>query len=162
MLPVLAAAFEVEPLAAMRPARVPRWLRPSVAIGVRQSLSRSIERSTLTTEFDWTAGVLKLCPARFVLANDRVEITPCVEGDLGALRAAATGSSDSRTTSKLWLDAGASVRATWSLGDGWFIGGSASVLAPISRNRFELSTGELVSRAPPVGATLGLGGGLRF
>jgi len=162
MLPVLAAAFEVEPFAAMRSDRVPRWLRPSVAIGVRQSLSRRIERSTVTTEFEWTAGVLRLCPARFLFARDRLEVTPCVEGDLGVLRAHATGSSDARSTAKLWIDAGASVRATWSIGDGWFVSGAASALVPVSRNRFELSTGALVSRAPTVGVMLGLGGGLRF
>ena len=163
-LPVVSAAFEMEPLVLSGHERSvrPRWLRPSLALGLRQSLPRSIERSSVTTEFLWTAAVLRLCPARFVSANGRLEIMPCVESDLGVLRASASGSSDARRTSKSWIDAGISARATWSIAGGWFVGGAASMILPISRNRFELSTGTLVSLAPNVGVTLGFVGGLRF
>lgn len=163
-LPVVSAAFEVEPFVLSGHDRSvrPRWLRPSLALGVRQSLPRSIERSTVTTEFLWTATVVRLCPARFVSANGRLEIMPCVESDLGVLRANASGSSDARRTAKTWIDAGFSARVTWSIAGGWFVGGAASMVLPISRNRFKLSTGTLVSLAPNVGVTLGLVGGVRF
>ena len=95
-------------------------------------------------------------------ANGRLEIMPCVESDLGVLRANASGSSDARRTAKRWIDGGISARATWSIAGGWFVGGAAAMVLPISRNRFELSTGTLVSLAPHVGVTLGFVGGLRF
>jgi hypothetical protein len=165
LLPALSVALEIEPLSSERSGhsgRLPRWFRPSVAIGLRQSLSRTVERSAVTTEFLWTAAVVRLCPARFVAARERLELTPCFEGDLGALRASARGSADARSTTNRWLDAGVSARATWSIGEGWFVGGAVSLVVPVSRNRFELSTGTLISRAPPVGVTVGVGGGVRF
>ena len=60
-LPVVAAALEMEPfvLSGHDHSVRPRWLRPSLALGLRQSLPRSIERSTVTTEFLWTAAVLR-------------------------------------------------------------------------------------------------------
>ena len=161
-LPVASAALELEPFRGARAMHLPRWLRPSLAVGVRQSLSRSIERSTVTTAFVWTAGVVRLCPARFAGAGERFELTPCIESDLGVLHATATGSSDARSATNRWIDVGASARATWSIGGGWFLGGAASTVVPISRNRFELSTRTLVSQAPRVGVTFGLSGGLRF
>ncbi len=161
-MPVLSIGFELDPLSSKPVERLPRWFRPAVAVGIRQSLSRSIERETVTTEFAWTAAVLRLCPARFVAAGDRLEVTPCLEANAGALRASARGSPDARSTSNPWIDGGLSARATWSLGGEWFVSGAASLVVPVSRNRFELSTGTLISRAPSLGVTLGLGGGVRF
>lgn len=164
LLAVVSAAFEVDPFAPSGRdlARRPAWLRPSFAIGLRQSLPREIERSTVTTDFLWTAAVVRLCPARFVTANRRLELTPCLESNAGVLRADASGAADARRTTNLWLDAGASARATWSPDGAWFIGAAGGMVLPISRNRFELSTRSLVSQAPRVGITFGLTGGLRF
>lgn len=164
LLPVVSAAIEVDPFAPSHRdrSRRPAWLRPSFAIGVRQSLPHEIERSTVTTDFFWTAAVVRLCPVRFVTANRRLEVTPCLESNVGVLRADASGAADARRTANLWLDGGASARATWSLDGAWFIGAAGGMVLPISRNRFELSTRSLVSQAPRVGITFGLSGGLRF
>ncbi|MBX3251960.1 MAG: hypothetical protein KF901_32580 [Myxococcales bacterium] len=164
-LPVFGVVLEIDPFAERTRApswRFPRWLRPSLALGIRQSLPADIDRSTLTTTFIWTAGTLRACPVRLALAEDRLELTPCFEGDLGVLRAEASGSSDARRSSKLWLDAGLSAHADWNVSGRWFVGTTAGVVVPVSRNRFELGTGALISQAPGLAANFGVSGGLRF
>ena len=164
LLPGVLAAIEVDPLApagSSAPAGLPRWLRPTIALGFRQSMSMKLERSTVVTSFLWTAGVLKLCPVRLGV-NDKLDITPCVEGDVGVLTAEARGSADARRTARFWLDLGVSVRVTWTISPAFYAGAGIGLVAPLSRNRFELGTGELISRAPPVGGTLGGAFGWRF
>ena len=164
LLPGALASIEVDPLApagSSAPLRLPRWLRPTLALGIRQSISRKLERSTVATSFLWTAGVVRLCPVRLGV-NDKLDVTPCVEGDVGVLTAEARGSADARRTSTFWLDLGVSVRVTWTISAAFYAGAGIGLVGPLSRNRFELGTGELISRAPPVGGTLGGGLGWRF
>ncbi len=164
LLPGALASIEVDPLApadSSAPPRLPRWLRPTLALGIRQSLSWELERSTVATSFLWTAGVVRLCPVRLGV-TDQLDITPCLESDVGVLTAEARGSADARRTSRLWLDVGVAARVTWTLSPAFYVGASAGLVAPLSRNRFELGTGALISRAPPVGGTLGAAFGWRF
>jgi hypothetical protein len=165
LLPVFSAAFEVDPFArsaAGPPPRLPRWLRPSLAVGLRQSSTKEVIRSSVVSDFLWTAAVVRLCPVRFSSFGDSLEVTPCIEGDLGVLQANARGSSDARRTANRWFDVGASARASWKLAGPWFVGGAVSVVMPVTRNRFELATKELISQAPRIGVTVGLSAGLRF
>ncbi|OJY18564.1 MAG: hypothetical protein BGO98_33070 [Myxococcales bacterium 68-20] len=164
LLPGALASIEVDPLApadSSAPLRLPRWLRPTLALGIRQSISRKLERSTVATSFLWTAGVVRLCPVRLGV-NDKLDITPCLESDVGVLTAEARGSADARRTSSFWLDLGVSVRVTWTISPAFYAGTGIALVAPLSRNWFELGTGELISRAPPVGGTLGGAFGWRF
>lgn len=157
-------AIEVDPLApadSSAPRRLPRWLRPTLALGIRQSMSRKLERSTVVTSFLWTAGVVRLCPVRLGV-TEKLDITPCIESNVGALMAEAQGSADARRTSRFWLDLGVSARVTWTISPAFYAGAGVGLVAPLSRTRFELGTGELISRAPAAGATLGGVFGWRF
>lgn len=167
-MPVFGIALELDPLAARvkRPSwPLPRWFRPSFALGVRQSLPKDVTEDSIATTFVWTAGMLRVCPFRFDAfgaLGDRLEVLPCFEGDVGSLHAGASGSQDARSTTKPWVDVGGSAQIRWQIAGPWFVGSSAMLVAPISRNRFELATGALVSRAPGIGVSLGLTGGARF
>lgn len=165
LLPVFGVAAELDPFAesAARPSwRAPRWLRPSFALGLRQSVPREITSSAVVTTFTWTSGVARLCPARVASRDGRLELVPCLEGDAGVLRADASGAFDARRTSNLWLDAGASARLAWTPAGRWFAGAAVSAIVPVTRNRFELTDRTLVSRAPRLGVSFGLSAGVRF
>lgn len=163
---VLGATVELEPLADRRvngpSSALPRWLSPSVALGFRQSLPRQVEQSGMTSQFLWTAGTLQLCPLRWSAFDERFELAPCFEMNAGVLIASARGSHDSRSSTKPWLDLGGTAKATWRVHRGWFVGGTFSVVAPVTRYQFELSTQASVSQAPPVGFAFGAIAGLGF
>jgi hypothetical protein len=135
---------------------LPSWLTPSLALGVRQSLPRAIGLSTGSSEFLWTAGMLRLCPVRFAALEGRLEAAPCAEMNVGVLQADARGIVNARATTNFWLDRGPSVRASVRLTPSWAVGASLLVNAPVTRHRFALLTGQLISQAPAVGATGGL------
>jgi hypothetical protein len=159
---VLGASAELEPLAHRPGSALPRWLRPSVSLGFRQSMPRDIEQSGMVSTFLWTAGTLQLCPVRWSTLGDRFELTPCFESNAGVLNASARGSHDSRSSRKPWLDLGGTAKATWRVHRTWFVGGTFSVVAPVTRYQFELSTRASVSRAPAVGSAFGVIAGLGF
>lgn len=164
-MPVFGLSIEVDPLATRvkQPSwALPRWLRPTFALGIRQSLPKDVTEDSIATTFLWTAGTLRVCPVRFAAVGDRLEVLPCFEGDVGSLHAGASGSQDAKSTTKAWLDVGGSARIRWQIAGPWFVGSSAMLVAPVSRNRFELATGALISRAPGIGVSLGLTGGARF
>jgi hypothetical protein len=165
LLPVFGVAVEVDPFSqnASDPTwRLPRWLRPVLALGIRQSSPKDVVRSSVTTSFLWTAAVVRFCPVRLASSSDWLEVSPCVEADVGMLRADASGSSDARRTTNAWFDAALSTRLTWRVSGPWFVGGAASLALPVTRNRFELATRSLISQAPRLGVTFGLSAGLRF
>lgn len=152
-LPVIGAAFEAR---AHLGAAVPSWISPSIAVGARQSLTQRISVGSGAADFTWTAATVRLCPVRFVTLAARFEATPCLELDVGALRAEPRGLSDARTSSSSWFDRGASVRASYLLSPSWAVGAQLLLTAPATRNRYALSTGELISQAPGAGITAGL------
>lgn len=138
----------------------PRWLAPSVALGVRQSWPTETHVGEGSSESLWSAGALRLCPARFVVG--RFELAPCAEVDVGVLVVEARGIVDARRTTAVWVDRGGSLRATFHVGDRWAIGAGAGVSAPITRNRYTLANGDFVSQAPTVGVTGGIFGVLEL
>lgn len=135
---------------------LPKWLVPSVAIGVRQSWPMETHVGEGSSESLWSAGALRLCPARFVVG--RFELAPCAEVDVGVLVVEARGIVDARRTAAVWVDRGGSLRATFHLGERWAIGAGAGISAPITRNRYTLANGDFVSQAPAVGVTGGVFG----
>ena len=153
VLPVVGASIETR---ARFGAHVPSWLSPSIALGVRQSSVKHIRASGGGADFIWTAATLRLCPLRLAFFDAQLEAAPCFELGFGALQAAARGLSEGRGTSTFWFDRGGSVRVSYRLSPSWAIGAGALVTAPANRNRYTVSTGELISQAPDVGVTTGL------
>lgn len=152
-VPVAGAALEVR---ANLGEAMPSWFSPSLAGGIRQSLPVRIDVGPGVSEFLWTAGTLRFCPVRFAAPALRFEAAPCAELDVGLLRAEARGLADARTTSNRWFDRGASVRTAFRLSPSWGIGAAVLVTAPVTRDRFAVASGELISKAPAVGVTAGL------
>lgn len=160
---VVGAAVELEPLARFTgTSSLPRWFRPAIALGARQSLPKAIERAGLTSDFTWTVGTVRLCPVRAEAFDGHLELSPCFEMNAGTLRAEAKGSRDARTNEKPWLDMAAVGRVTWHVHGPWYVGGTFALVAPITRYRFELSTEISISQAPSTGITFGPWAGVRF
>lgn len=149
-LPVLAATFDGR---VRFGADVPAWLAPSLALGLRQSLPKEMAGNS---KFLWTALTIRLCPVRIAAFAGRLSFRPCVETDIGVLDAETRSIPNARGESSGWLDFAGSLRATFSLNQSWSVGASASVIAPRTRNRYALATGELISEPPTVGGSGGL------
>jgi hypothetical protein len=139
-----------------------RWLRPSIALGARQSLPGDVEASGLASEFLWSAGALRLCPVRWTAIDERLELAPCFETNAGVLRATATGGRAAPSATRPWLDLGGAARATFHMTPSWFAGATVAVVAPFTRYRFELPNQTSVSQAPATGLTASASVGLRF
>lgn len=142
----------------------PRWLqalRPSVGIGLRQSLPKEHTLRGGSVTFLWTTGHLRVCPFRIALGPS-AEVSPCLEGNAGRLGAAAEGYAAARTLSRLWLDLGGSVSATVNVSPRFFLSGHVLVTAPFTRQEFVLASGASASAAPAVGVLGGVGLGVRL
>ena len=160
-LPVLGVSVEIEPSLA-RSRFIPSWFRPSVALGLRESLPTDVMLQGGSVEFLWTAGNLRLCPFRFSVRDDLLDIALCAETDLGSLRARAQGWKQIGQSSTPWFDAGGSAYAALSLTKALFLSTNVEVIAPFTRRPFGLSNGAVISMAPAVGLLGGVGVGLRF
>jgi hypothetical protein len=145
----------------------------SVGLGVRQSLPRAIGVPGGSTEFLWSAATLRVCPFRLRLAGDRLEAAPCIEGNVGTLQAESQGLPLAERIRKYWLDGGASVLGVWHLPRPWVATAALTLVAPLTRHRFEVvdlaslsaasgPRSELVSQAPILGIRAGLGIGLEL
>ena len=132
----------------------PAWLGPAVAIGLRQSWPSVVEASPGKSEFLWTVGSVRVCPMGLHVRSPALDVVPCVEGNVGALRARALP--DGQTRASTWIDLGGSLRAVLGIGESWAVGAAALVSAPFVRHRFALVGGGLVSQPPPVGVTAGV------
>lgn len=147
-------------------------VRPSFGLGLRQSLPTSVGVPGGSTDFLWSAVTPRLCPLRLRLARERLELSPCVEGSIGVLRATSHGIPLAQRTSKRWFDASATLLGVWQFAPPWFLTVSAGLVAPLSRPRFEVveldsirtsaPRTELVSQAPALGLAVGVGLGLRL
>jgi hypothetical protein len=158
-LPGVGASITLDPMPS--PRRGTPVFDPSIAVGVRQSLLLERALQNGSAEFSWTAGQLRLCPFRIVLENV-VEASPCVESNVGVLRASARGFADARGTSTPWLDVGGSLLTTVSLSETLFLSSTVVVAMPFYRQPFALASGATVASVPPLGVLGGLGLGLRL
>lgn len=160
VLPVGAASMILEPARDVGSAWLRAW-RPSLAIGVRQSLpgEKTLEGGTAT--FLWTTGHLRACPFRLSIESV-VELSPCIEANVGRLGASADGFPGSRSASMVWTDVGASMWATVNLSKELFLSSTVMLVTPLARQPFTLATGETIARVPPRGFLGGIGLGLRL
>lgn len=136
--------------------RVPPWLAPSFAVGVRQSLSADVDSSAVAAGFSWTVAAVRACPVRLDLLASRLVIVPCAEADVGVLRVEARGTVEARSSTTDWFDLGGSVRALYHVRDALGIGVAGLVTAPFVRHRFALDDGTVLSQPPAVGVAGGL------
>jgi hypothetical protein len=142
----------------------PRWtrrLRPSVGLGIRRSFPKERSLRGGNVDFEWTAGSLRLCPHTFVAAGV-VELSPCVETNVGSLRASADGYADAQRTSVPWLDLGGAMWAAVSLSKHLFLSSTVLVSAPLLRRPFVLASGARPAEIPVLGVLGGLGLGARW
>lgn len=142
----------------------PSWLRalrPSLAIGVRQSLPEGRSLRGGTVEFLWSAGHLRLCPLGIGVGT-LVELSVCGEGNVGRLAAVASGYANARSASRLWADVGGSAWVTVNVSHRFFLNATTLVTAPLTRQEFVLASGASVRGAPAVGVLGGLGLGVRL
>jgi len=142
----------------------PHWLRtlrPSIGLGIRQSLPKEHVLRGGSVEFLWSTGHLRVCPFRLALGTT-AEVTPCVEGNVGRLGATAEGYAHAQSTSSLWLDLGGSVSAAVNLSRRIFLSSTVLVAAPLTRDEFVLASGASVSTVPSLGVLGGVGVGVRL
>ncbi|MBX3224748.1 MAG: hypothetical protein KF795_29800 [Labilithrix sp.] len=151
LAPVVGAALEVR----TAPPGVPEWLAPSLAVGIRQSFPVVVDAPFGSSEFSWTAAMVRLCPARLRFASGRLDVVPCAEANAGVLDGEARTTPAARSVSTRWFDVGGSGRVVYRIGP---VGIGAALLAsaPFVRHRFAFAAGGLVSQAPAVGLTGGL------
>lgn len=147
----------------------------SVAIGVRQSVPSTIGVRGGSTDFLWSAATVRACPLRLRVRvfGDRLDVAPCVESNLGALQVETKGIPVAQQTTTYWVDAALAALGVWHLPGPWVVTAEFSLVAPFTRRRFEvvelasLSPGtvprsELVSQAPNLGISAGLGLGFEL
>ncbi len=145
----------------------------SIGLGLRQSAPRAIGVPGGSTDFLWSAASLRICPVRLRLLADRLDVAPCLEGNVGVLQAESHGIPVAQRTHRQWVDGGASVLGVWHLPGPWLATAGLALVVPLTRNRFEVvdlaSLGaasaprtELVSQAPMLGIAAGLGLGLEL
>ena len=156
--PVVGAAFDVR----TAPSGLPEWLAPSMAVGLRQSFSVVVDTPFGSSEFLWTAAMVRLCPVRLRFASGRLDAVPCAEANAGVLQAEARTTPAARRTSSGWFDVGGSGRVVYRIGQSLGVGASVLISAPFVRHRFAFVEAGLVSQAPAVGVTGGLLVELRF
>ncbi len=151
-LPFAALAFDIQPLGW-------RW-RPALGVTLRQSLSHEVAVAGGGASFLWTTGAFRVCP--HVIGLGAIDVAPCVEAAVGALRADASGLPGARTSTEPWVDATGLLAARWHVSARWFLVATASATVALRRTRFELSSGVLIAQSPALGPGAGLGVGLRL
>jgi len=157
-----AVVREVLPFAAMTfQVRPDGWgLRPALGLSFRQSLPTGLAVAGGEARFVWSAGAIRACPHVFVFGT--LDLAPCLEAALGLVRADASGLPAARSSTKLWREGTALVAARWHVSNDWFLATTAFVTVPLTRNRFELASGALISQAPVLGLGAGFGAGLEL
>ncbi|WP_205633594.1 hypothetical protein [Labilithrix luteola] len=159
-LPALGVSMTIEPAGNVSSSWLRAW-RPSLGIGLRQSLPSQKALEGGSADFLWTAGHLRACPFRLTI-EAVVELSPCVEMNVGRLGASADGFVGAKAASMLWADIGASMWAAVNLSDRVFLSSTVTLMTPLDRRPFTLATGETIARVPPRGFLGGIGVGLRL
>lgn len=136
-------------------------LRPVLRAAIRQSLPRTNHVGPSEALIAWSAAELEACPTR-VSPNAHLSIEGCLSANLGILSAQARGIWAAGTTRRLWLDYGAVVVARWQLHPNLFAEVLGGVWQPVTRDRLRIEPDGVVSQAPALGLSAGVGTGWRF
>ena len=138
-------------------ARLP-WLQPALRLGVRQSVPRTTVVGSSSTLILWSAGFLEACPVR-LSPTSTVSVDTCLASNVGALSARVDDIPGAGLKRRFWIDYGASVGVRWQLHRHAFLETSAGASFPIVRDRLRVEPDGVVTEAPGVGFSLGLGVG---
>lgn len=141
-------------------ARLP-WLRPVLRAGMRKSFTRTSRVGQAEASIDWTAGYIEACPSRFSFAP-RLSVEGCLGSNIGVLAAEARDIPAAGTTHRLWFDYGVVAAARWQVHSDLFVETTAAVWLPLTRDRLRVEPDGVVTEAPGVGFSAGIGGGWQF
>ena len=141
-------------------ARLP-WVRPVLRAGFRKSLPRTSRVGETEASIDWSAVQIEACPSRFRLSS-QMSAEGCLGSNVGVLSAEARDVPGANTTHRPWFDYGAVAAARWQVHRGLFVDAAAAVWLPLIRDRLRIEPDGVVTHAPGVGFSAGIGGGWRF
>ena len=99
----------------------PRAFAPSVRLSFSATALQSYEASHGQAQYQWFFGTLDGCPLRFALGTTS-HVRACGFGEVGVLRAGATGFDHLQAHSSGWGALGLLGRLAWSAGPWWFEG----------------------------------------
>jgi len=158
LLAVIDAFFEIEAERAIE--RLP-WFRPVVRVGLRQSFTRTASVGDARVDIGWTAGQIEACPSRLVFAS-QLSVEGCLGANVGELTALARDIPGAERTRRLWFDYGGLLALRWQAHPNLFAELAGASWVPRTRDRLRVAPDGLVSRAPEVGFSAGVGIGWRF
>ncbi len=158
VLAVIDAFVELE---AERTSHAVPWFRPVVRAGFRKSFTRTASVGEARVEIDWAAGHIEACPTRLVFAS-LFSAEACLGANVGELSAMPLDIPGAERTRRLWLDYGGLAALRWQAHPNFFAELAGGSWVPRRRDRLRIAPDGLVSRAPAVGFSLGVGIGWRF
>jgi len=136
-------------------------VRPVLRAGLRQSFSRTATVGESSVDIGFRTGFVEACPTRLALPW-RFSLDGCFAFDVGQLWAEARNVPAAYDARRLWLDAGVVLDLRWQAHRHLFVELAAGAWYPILRDRIRVEPDGVISRAPPLGASVGVGAGYVF
>ncbi|OJY21093.1 MAG: hypothetical protein BGO98_14055 [Myxococcales bacterium 68-20] len=137
------------------------WLSPSIRLGGKHSFTRTAEVGPSDVLINWKAGFVEACPGHVAL-GPRLRVSTCLAAHAGILSAHVRDAPGVEATRRSWFDYGAVAHARWLAHPRFFVEVVGGAVIPLVRDRIRVEPDELASVAPPVGWSLGVGGGWRL
>lgn len=137
-------------------------MRGSFSFGVSGALPSTEDAHPGTVKLYWLTAVTGICPARIAL-SDQWSTAPCVIGELGMLRGAASGISVPGARTRWWRALGAAIQVRWVPETRYFVYSELAATAPLARDEFGIvNEGRFISmhRVPSIVGRFGLGAGV--
>ncbi|MBX3225155.1 MAG: hypothetical protein KF795_31850 [Labilithrix sp.] len=141
-------------------ARLPS-LRPVLRVGFRKSFTRTSRVGETEADIDWSAGQIEACPTRF-LVTAHLSMEVCLGSNAGVLSAEARTIPGAGVTQRFWFDYGAVVAARWQIHPNVFVEAVGAGWLPFTRDRLRVEPDGVVTEAPAIGFSGGIGTGWRF
>jgi hypothetical protein len=136
------------------------WWTPSLRLSLANSVDRSFSSDAGTASFGILVSAGEVCPlVSFAVGGG--ELSPCVVGELGTLRASGSDTSNPQSKSRPWAAFGFEGAYARQIFGSLFWDVSVAALAPIDRDRFTMGA-DTVFETPKVVARAALGLGVRL
>lgn len=132
------------------------------SVGLAATVARSSNSSASgSAAFEWAAVELALCPLGF-RPSSSWDLRACGIAQAGRLRVVGFATSDASEKRLFWFALGGSAQIRRQLAGPLWVGLEAALEFPFSRQSFYFEPQPIVHRVPAIGASAGLGLGLRF